>query len=69
MPDQHTELKTLIKESGYNSLQIAKMLNYSQSVVYNWTYGKNEPCAKDMVRLADMLGVSVERIVLIFANR
>ena len=69
MPDQRAELKTLIKESGYNSLRIAKMLNYSQSVVYNWTYGKNEPCARDMVRLAEILGVSIERIVLIFANR
>lgn len=65
----HTELQTLIKKSGYNPLQIAKMLHYTQSVVYNWAYGNKEPCARDMVQLAEILGVSIERIVLIFANR
>ncbi len=62
------ELKTLIQASEYNALELAKMLGYSQSVVYNWTYGNREPCARDMIRLAEILNVSVERIVRIFGD-
>lgn len=63
-----TELQVIIKESGYNGLKLAKMLGYSQSVVYGWAEGRREPCARDMVRLAEILNVSVERIVRIFAG-
>ena len=62
------ELQTLIKERGYNCLKLAKMLGYSQSVVYEWSYCRRGPCARDMVRLAEILDVPVERIVRIFAE-
>jgi transcriptional regulator with XRE-family HTH domain len=62
------ELKTLIKHSKYNALQLSKILGYSPSVVYGWYYGIREPCARDMLRLSELLNVSVERIVRIFGE-
>lgn len=64
----HNELWNIIKERGYNPLRLAKKLGYSDSVVYEWTYGTKEPCARDMIKLAEILNVPVEQIVRIFGE-
>ena len=64
----HNELWTLIKERGYNPLRVAKKLGYSNSVVYAWTSGTREPCARDMIKLAEILRVPIEQIVRIFGE-
>ena len=65
---QYNGLKELINKSDYNPSQIAAKLGYTKSVVYSWTYGVNEPCARDMISLAKLLNVDVEVIVRIFGE-
>lgn len=64
------ELRELIIKSGYKPYILSKMLGYSQSVVYGWCSNtrRREPCARDMLRLAKILNVPVERIVRIFGE-
>lgn len=60
------ELTLLIAEKGYTALSLAKELGYTDSVVYSWANGWRKPRARDMKRIADVLGVPLERIARIF---
>ena len=62
------ELRELIDISGYKPYILSEKLGYSRSVVYTWLNGRCEPYAKDMLRLAKVLDVPVEKIVRIFGE-
>ncbi len=62
------ELRNLLKQSGYKAYIISEKLGYSPSNIYHWLNGDCEPCARDMLKLAEMLKVPVERIVRIFGE-
>ena len=62
------ELRNLIRQSGHKAYIISEKLGYSPSNIYHWLNGDCAPCARDMLRLAEILDVSVERIVRIFAE-
>jgi plasmid maintenance system antidote protein VapI len=61
-------LNNLIYEKGLYPYQVSEMLGYSKGVAYAWIDGRREPCAKDIIRLAEVLGTSVENMVMIVAN-
>jgi transcriptional regulator with XRE-family HTH domain len=63
------ELNNLIAEKGYNAIELAKILGYTQSVVYSWINGWRKPRKRDMKRLAEVLGVPFERIERIFEEK
>lgn len=62
------ELGNLIYEKGFYPYQISERLGYTKGVAYAWIDGKKEPCARDMIRIAEILDVPVERIVRIFGE-
>lgn len=66
---KHREkLQELIDLSGYKPYILGEKMGYSRGVVYGWISGRRKPCAKDMLRLAELLNVNVEVIVRIFAE-
>lgn len=62
------KLRELINQSGYKAYIISEKLGHNKSCIYNWLNGHYEPCARDMLKLADILNVPVERIVRIFGE-
>lgn len=62
------ELKDLIDASGYKAYILSEKLGRNKSTVYHWINGDYEPCAKDILKLAKILNVPVERIVRIFGE-
>lgn len=62
------ELCALIAAKGMSTRKLSLVLGKHENTAYRWCYGWNEPNARDMVRLSEILGVSVERIVRIFAD-
>lgn len=65
---KRTELRELIDRTGYKPYILGEKMGYTRGVVYGWLSGRREPCAKDMLRLAELLCVKVEVIVRIFAE-
>lgn len=65
---KRTKLQELIEYIGYKPYILGEKMGYSRGVVYGWISGRREPCAKDMLRLAELLCVKVEVIVRIFAE-
>lgn len=65
---KHNELWDLIKAKGTNCRRLSFKFGYTPTVVYQWTYGDKEPCAMDMIRLAEELQISVEKVVRIIAE-
>lgn len=65
---KRTKLKELIDSVGYKPYILGEKMGYSWGAVYGWISGRREPCAKDMLRLAELLHVNVEVIVRIFAE-
>ena len=61
-------LGKLIRESGYTQQAVANALYYNLRTISYWISGFTEPCARDMLKLADILNVPVERIVRIFGE-
>ena len=62
------KLREVIDQSGYKPYVVSEKLGHNKSTIYHWLHGKNEPCAKDMIKLAEILKVPVEQIVRIFGE-
>ena len=56
-------LEAIIKEKGYNlhSFSVQAGLRYLN--VYRWVHGIYEPSLKDVKRMANFLGVSIDDLV------
>ena len=61
--------KELIKSKGFTTYSLAERIGRSNTTVYRWTNGINEPSCKMIVKLSEVLEVSVELLVIIFANQ
>lgn len=58
--DRLRELRTA---RGLNQMQLAKMLNISQSAVAKWELGKTEPTASAIIKLAKFFDESTDYIL------
>ena len=55
-------LKELIKEKGYSTVQLGKLVGCSQSNISHWSNGKGIPRAKYITPLASHLGIQKEML-------
>ena len=65
---KRTRLKELIYSRGLNPCKLSKMLFYSDSMAYSWVNGVCTPPLEVMVRMAEILNVSVEKIKILFGE-
>ena len=56
-------LLELCKEKGVNQATFAKALGVSFSVVCYWDTDRSEPTAPNLVKIADLFGVSVDYLL------
>ena len=55
-------LDEMMKERGWSNYRLAKLMDCSQSTISHWLAGDNLPQRSTMKRLADVFGVTVERL-------
>ncbi len=59
------KIKTLMKQRGISPRQLQIILNFPYvQTVYNWFAGKNMPTIDNLVVLAQILGVTMDDIVV-----
>lgn len=56
-------LKKLREEKGLTQKKLASLLNYSYTAIANYESGRNQPKISDLIRLADILNVSVDYLL------
>ena len=49
--------------------RLSKILGYKDHAVYKWIYGKGEPNAETMLKLTEILNVSAQEILKMFAEK
>ena len=60
-----TKIKTLMKQRGITPRQLQILLDFPYvQTVYNWYAGKNIPTIDNLVVLAQVLGVTMDDIVV-----
>ena len=60
-----TKIKTLMKQRGITPRQLQILLDFPYvQTVYNWYQGKNMPTIDNLVVLAQILGVTMDEIVV-----
>ena len=60
-----TKIKTLMKQRGITPRQLQILLDFPYvQTVYNWYKGKNMPTIDNLVVLAQVLGVTMDDIVV-----
>lgn len=60
--------KELIKSKGFTTYSLAEKIGRSNTTVYRWANGINEPSCSMIVKLSKVLEVSVELLVGTFAE-
>lgn len=69
MPKRRKEFEKLIKDKGIKPTELAETLGYqSKYTVYKWIYGVSEPNAATMLRLMELLEISAEEVLHLFAD-
>lgn len=59
------KIKTLMKQKGVTPRQLQKILDFPYvQTIYNWFAGKNMPSIDNLVVLAQVLGVSMDDLVV-----
>ena len=53
-------LKTLRKEKKLTQKELAEQIGISQKSYSHWETGKNEPSLENLIKLADLLEVSID---------
>ncbi|MDU3459954.1 MAG: helix-turn-helix transcriptional regulator [Streptococcus oralis] len=56
----HEKLKMLRKKEGFTQQQIADEIGVNRGSYSNWEKGKREPSFENLVKLADLLEVSLD---------
>lgn len=51
------------EKAGMTQNEVAKVLGVNQSAVSFWESGRNQPRAKQMVKLAKLYGVTVDELL------
>ena len=59
----NTMIKVLRTEKGMNQEQLAEKLQVTRQAVSNWETGKTQPDIETLTRMAEVFGVSVEKLV------
>lgn len=59
----HERLRTLREESGFTQQHLAEVLNLTSGAVSHYENGTNEPTIDTLIRMADVLNVSVDYLV------
>ncbi len=60
------KLKDLMKQKRWSCVTLGKEIGRHRATVWNWVNGRNEPSLAEVVRLAEVLEVSVEEVVRCF---
>lgn len=63
------KFKELVKLRGYSQYTLAKEVGKTHTTIYSWCKGICEPDCKSIVILSKVLSVSIEDLVLMFANK
>lgn len=63
MNEISNSIKTLRKENNLSQDQLAEKLYVTRQAVSNWENGKNQPDLDTLKRIAEVFGVSVERLL------
>ena len=59
------KIKSLMKQRGITPRQLQVILNFPYvQTVYNWFAGKNMPTIDNLIVLAQVLGVTVDEIIV-----
>ena len=58
----HEKLKVLRKKKGLTQQQIADEIGVNRGSYSNWEKGKREPSFENLVKLADLLEVSLDSL-------
>lgn len=58
-----TRLRECREKAGYSQKQVALILKLSGPSVSNWENGKTNPTRENVVRLADLYGVTVDYLL------
>lgn len=56
-------IKTLRAEKGLLQRELANLLKTSNSTICDWERGRCEPSIEDLIKLADIFGVSVGYLI------
>lgn len=59
----HERLKILREEKGFTQQHLAEVLNLTSGAVSHYENGTNEPTIDTLIRMADVLNVSVDYLV------
>lgn len=62
------KLFELLERRNKTAYSLAKEIGYKPQAVYNWLYGIGAPSAAVMLKLTDLLEVTAEEILKIFAE-
>ena len=68
---RRTRLENLLKSRKITAYKLAQRLGYkdeTRTTVYKWIYGTSEPNAATMLKLTEILEVSAQEILEIFAE-
>ena len=57
------KLKELRTENGLSQLQLAKILNYTQSNICEWENGKVEPRADALIAISSYFNISIDYLL------
>ncbi len=56
-------IRSLMKESNLNQVQLAALVGVKQNTISSWLSGKKEPCINSLWLLADFFQVEIDYIV------
>lgn len=61
-------LQKAIKKSGLTVIKVSQILGYGDNAVAKWIYGKGEPSAAIMLKLTEILNVTADEVLKMFAE-
>lgn len=65
---QREKLARLLELKGMSAYALAKAIGYKPQTVYNWVYGHGTPTPALMLKMTEILGVSAQEMLEIFAE-
>ena len=63
MSDFAKNLRKFRKQKGYSQGRLAQELYYGYTAIANYESGRNEPSIDDLVRIAEILDVTLDELV------
>ena len=58
-------IRALMAEKGLNVKQVGEIMGLEYQSPYKWVHGKCLPNAEHLVELSELLGVSIEEILVV----